>query len=80
MDFKRTTDNQVVQNTNHITFDDQKDCSKVKAITRPTNLESIAFHKSIGMELTGDGIFDGIPVVFDYGGPGEHRVVIVKDI
>jgi ribosomal protein S18 acetylase RimI-like enzyme len=55
-------------------------CSKIKAITRPTNLESIAFHKKIGMELTGDGVIDGIPVVLNYGGPGEHRVVFMRDI
>lgn len=58
----------------------EKQCSKVKAITKPANLESIAFHKSIGMELTGKGIIDGVPVVLDYSGPGEHRVVFMKDI
>jgi GNAT superfamily N-acetyltransferase len=57
-----------------------KHCLKVKAITRPTNLESIAFHKKIGMKLTGNGIIDGIPVVYDYAGPGEHRVVFMKNI
>jgi len=55
----------------------EKNCSKVKAITKAANLESIAFHKSIGMELTGDGIIDGVPVVLDYSGPGEHRVVFI---
>lgn len=55
-------------------------CLKVKAITKPENLESITFHKRIGMELTGNGIIDGIPVVFDYSGPGEHRVVFMKEI
>lgn len=58
----------------------EKDFFKVKAITRPSNLESIAFHKSIGMELIGDDIIDGVPVVLDYSGPGEHRVVFMKDI
>lgn len=58
----------------------EKHCLKIKAITKPTNLESIAFHKSIGMELTGNGIIDGVPVVFDYSGHGEHRVVFMKDI
>jgi hypothetical protein len=32
----------------------EKHCLKVKAITRPINLDSIAFHKKIGMELTGN--------------------------
>lgn len=53
---------------------------KVKAITSPINLESIAFHKSIGMELIGNGVTDGVPVVFDYTGPEEHRIVFMKDI
>ena len=58
----------------------EKHCLKVKAITRSIDLESIAFHKKIGMELTGNDIIDGIPVVYDYAGPGEHRVVFMKDI
>lgn len=58
----------------------EKECSRVKAITKPTNLESIAFHRRIGMELTGDGIIDGVPAVLDYSGPGEHRVVFMMDI
>ena len=47
---------------------------------KPTNLESIAFHKNIGMELTGNDVIDGVPVILDYSGPGEHRVVFMKDI
>ena len=58
----------------------EKHFSKIKAITKPTNFESIMFHKSMGMELTGNGAINGIPVVFDYSGPGEHRVVFMKDI
>jgi GNAT superfamily N-acetyltransferase len=58
----------------------EKDYSKVKAITKPTNLESIAFHRSIGMKLTGNGIIEGVPVVLDYSGPGEHRVIFMRDI
>ncbi|WP_440944773.1 GNAT family N-acetyltransferase [Methanosarcina sp. T3] len=58
----------------------KKHCLKVKAITKPTNLESIAFHRKIGMELTGNGVVGGLPVVFDYSGPGEHRVVFIKNI
>lgn len=58
----------------------EKQCSKVKTITKPANLESVAFHKSIGMELTGNGIIDRIPVVLDYSEPREHRVIFMKDI
>lgn len=58
----------------------EKHCLKLKAITRPGNLDSIAFHKKIGMELIGGGIIDDIPVVYDYAGPGEHRVVFMMDI
>lgn len=58
----------------------EKQCSKVKTITKPTNFESIAFHKSLGMELTGNGFIGGVPVVLDYSGPGEHRVVFVRNI
>ncbi|HEX3012725.1 MAG TPA: GNAT family N-acetyltransferase [Methanobacterium sp.] len=58
----------------------EKHCLKVKAITKPTNFESIVFHKSIGMELTGNSEINGVSVVLDYSGPGEHRVVFIKDI
>lgn len=58
----------------------EKPCLKLKAITRPSNLDSIAFHKKIGMKLIGNGIIDDIPVVYDYAGPGEHRVVFMMDI
>jgi ribosomal protein S18 acetylase RimI-like enzyme len=37
-------------------------CKHVKAITTPSNLESIAFHKSLGMQLLGEPNSDGIPV------------------
>lgn len=53
---------------------------KGKSNNKNIKLQSIAFHKSIGMELTGNGIIDGIPVVFDYSGPGEHRIVFIKEI
>ena len=55
-------------------------CTKIKAITTPTNIKSIAFHKSIGMELIGSPNEDGIPIVKDYSGHGKHRVVFRKDI
>jgi GNAT superfamily N-acetyltransferase len=53
-------------------------CQEVKAITTPTNLGSIAFHKSLGMQLSGEELENGVPVVKDYSGTGQHRVVFSK--
>jgi len=55
-------------------------CEHVKAITTPSNAGSIAFHRSLGMELQGEPDPDGIPVVSDYAGPGAARVVFWKSI
>ena len=55
-------------------------CKHVKAITTPSNLESIAFHKSLGMQLLGEPNSDGIPVAPDYAGHGAARVVFGKAI
>jgi L-amino acid N-acyltransferase YncA len=63
-----------------IEFAKQKGCTELKAITTPTNKVSIAFHRSIGMELSGEPDEEGTPVVRDYGGPGIHRVVFHKRI
>jgi GNAT superfamily N-acetyltransferase len=52
----------------------------IKAITTPSNSGSIAFHKSLGMELLGEPNADGIPVVPDYAGRGVPRVVLWKAI
>ncbi|MBN1967528.1 MAG: GNAT family N-acetyltransferase [Anaerolineae bacterium] len=50
-------------------------CTAIKAITTPTNQESIAFHQRLGMSLLGDAEQDGVPVMRDYSGPGLDRVV-----
>jgi len=55
-------------------------CRHVKAITTPSNLGSIAFHKSLGMRLLGEAHIDGIPVLLDYAGRGAPRVVFWKSI
>ena len=55
-------------------------CKHVKAITTPSNLESIAFHTSLGMQLLGEPKSDGIPVAPDYAGRGAARVVFWKAI
>ncbi len=58
----------------------QRGCTHIKAITTPFNAGSIAFHKSLGMELLGEPNADGIPVVADYAGRGVPRVVFWKSI
>jgi GNAT superfamily N-acetyltransferase len=58
----------------------QQGCRHVKAITTPSNAGSIAFHKSLGMEMLGEPNAEGIPVVKDYAGRGEPRVVFWKEI
>jgi GNAT superfamily N-acetyltransferase len=55
-------------------------CQELKALTSTGNATSIAFHKSIGMELVGEPNEDGIPIVRDYSGPGIDRVVFHKRI
>jgi GNAT superfamily N-acetyltransferase len=55
-------------------------CQHIKAITTPTNAGSIAFHKSLGMELRGEPDANGVPVVRDYAGRNEPRVVFWKAI
>jgi RimJ/RimL family protein N-acetyltransferase len=55
-------------------------CRHIKAITMPSNLGSIAFHKSVGMELLGEPNTDGISVVPNYAGSGASRVVFWKAI
>jgi len=58
----------------------QQGCLHTKAITTPSNAGSIAFHKSLGMEMLGEPNADGIPVVKDYAGRGAPRVVFWKAI
>jgi GNAT superfamily N-acetyltransferase len=55
-------------------------CRHVKAITTPANLGSIAFHKSLGMQLLGEPDIDGISMIPGYAGRGAPRVVFWKSI
>jgi ribosomal protein S18 acetylase RimI-like enzyme len=55
-------------------------CTHVKAITTPSNFGSIAFHRSLGMQLLGEPSTDGIPIVPNYAGRGVSRVVFWKSI
>lgn len=58
----------------------QNGCIFIKAITSSKNQRSISFHKSLGMNLLGEPNENGIPVVRNYAGPGEDRVVFLKSI
>ena len=58
-----------------------KGCRRVSCITSPVNRGSIAFHKRVGFAIKeGDARVEGVPVRTDYDGPGEDRVVFVKEI
>src|SRR5437016_13148325 len=46
-------------------------CPELKATTTPGNKESIAFHRSLGMQLTGKLNRDGVQVIEDYARPGK---------
>ena len=62
-------------------FAKENGCEALKAITTVTNKASINFHKSLGMELLGELDEEaGIPIVRDYGGIGNHRVVFHKSL
>lgn len=48
----------------------------------PSNHESIAFHKHLGFRIWEDGAIEveGVKAVKNYSGPGQHRVVFIKDL
>jgi len=49
---------------------------KIKAITTPANVKSISFHtKKIGMIMQGEKNDQGIPVIRNYSGNNNDRVV-----
>ncbi|WP_199429130.1 GNAT family N-acetyltransferase [Qaidamihabitans albus] len=54
---------------------------RVGAVTSPANHGSIAFHRRMGFTLKpGDTMVDGVPVHRDYDGPGQDRVVFVREL
>ena len=63
-----------------VTFAQTQGCTELKAITTPSNKESLAFHRARGMELTGTPNREGIPVIENYAGPGQDRVVLRKKL
>jgi GNAT superfamily N-acetyltransferase len=54
--------------------------SALKAITGVGNTRSMAFHQSMGFELTGNTERNGVRYVENYSGPGKDRVVMVKSL
>jgi hypothetical protein len=51
----------------------------LRGITTPGNAGSIAFHRRVGFQLVNGGAAVGdVPVVPDYAGPNQHRVVLLK--
>ncbi len=63
-----------------IEFARRHECTEIKAITTPANLQSIQFHQCLGMELAGNLIENEIPIAKDYSGQGKHAVVFRKKI
>ena len=63
-----------------VTFAQAHGCTELKAVTTPGNNESLQFHRDWGMELTGTPNRDGIPVIENYGGPGQNRVVLRRKL
>ncbi len=58
-----------------------KGFTKIKAITSPSNMKSISFHKNkIGMTLLGEPNEEGLNIVRDYSGVNIDRVVFEKRI
>ena len=55
-----------------------RDVRLVKAITRPGNRFSIQFHKRMGFRLFGETIEHGVPVIKNYSGHREDRVVMFR--
>lgn len=58
----------------------RRGCDSLKAITTAGNSESIAFHRSIGMQPVAGERVGEVMVVRDYSGPGQDRVVFHKRI
>lgn len=51
-------------------------CTIVSCVTSPTNGASISFHRHMGFEPEGEGNSDSLPVIRDYAGAGEDRVLL----
>jgi ribosomal protein S18 acetylase RimI-like enzyme len=59
----------------------ERGCRRVEAVTIPENTGSLAFHDHLGFTArdTGDSPL-GAPVAPDHDGPGQHRVVLEREL
>jgi len=56
-------------------------CTRVHCVTSPVNRGSIAFHLRMGFSIEPtEKAIDGISVVEDHDGRGEHRVLFTKTL
>jgi ribosomal protein S18 acetylase RimI-like enzyme len=56
-------------------------CRRVEAVTIPENTASLAFHDRMGFRARGTGEPPALaPVVPDHAGPGQHRVVLEREL
>ncbi|MEC1671967.1 GNAT family N-acetyltransferase [Bacillus mojavensis] len=59
----------------------QRGCTRVKCVTSPVNKVSIAYHTRLGFEIEkGSKTVNGISVFANYDGPGQDRILFVKNI
>ncbi|MGY3838127.1 GNAT family N-acetyltransferase [Bacillus atrophaeus] len=59
----------------------KRGCTQVKCVTSPVNKVSVAYHARLGFAIKkGDKTVNGISVFGDYNGPGQDRVLFVKQI
>ncbi|HSO03262.1 MAG TPA: GNAT family N-acetyltransferase [Candidatus Limnocylindrales bacterium] len=59
----------------------EQGCARVEAVTIPENAGSLAFHARMGFRAKGTGgsPFEA-PIAPDHAGPGQHRVVLERDL
>lgn len=55
-------------------------CTVVRCVTTPGNAGSISFHRSLGFRVEGGQDPNSVPVVRDYGGPGEDRILLCRTL
>ncbi|MCR8842295.1 GNAT family N-acetyltransferase [Paenibacillus sp. SC116] len=56
-------------------------CTEVRCVTSPVNRISIAFHTRLGFRMeVGDSLVDDIPVMANYDGKGQDRVLFVRKL
>jgi ribosomal protein S18 acetylase RimI-like enzyme len=57
------------------------DCKVVKCVTSTVNKPSINFHRAMGFQVEkGSAEIEGVSFHSDYDGPGEHRVLFMKNL